>query len=149
MPTTQQTSGLRSIGYVIVFVRDMNRSVAFYRDTLGIPTKEVTPHWTEFDLQGTTLALHGVEGEYPPAPKPLADPSQKKGVAQEIVFSASDPLRARDTLVKAGVNVSKPKMVHPAGDQVGVSCLFEDPDGNLLSVYGLVPNDVWAKQGQG
>lgn len=147
MTTTQDSPSICSIGYVIVFVRDMNRSVAFYRDTLGIPTKEVTPYWTEFALQGTTLALHGVEGEYPPAPKPLADPAQKKGVAQEIVFNVSDPLHVRDTLVKAGVNVAKPKMVHPAGDHVGVSCLFEDPDGNLLSVYGLVPNDVWAKQG--
>lgn len=147
MTTTQQGSGLRSIGYVIVFVRDMERSIAFYRDSLGIPTKSVTPHWTEFALQGTTLALHAVEGEYPPAPKPLADPSQKKGVMQEIVFNVTDPLRVRDVLVMAGVNVAKPKMVHPAGDHVGVSCLFEDPDGNLLSVYGLVANDVWAKQG--
>jgi hypothetical protein len=32
---------------------------------------------------------------------------------------------------------------------VGVACLFEDPDGNLLSAYGLVPGDAWKKVSAG
>jgi catechol 2,3-dioxygenase-like lactoylglutathione lyase family enzyme len=135
----------RSIGYVIVFVRDMRRSIAFYKDTLGLPAKMESAHWTEFDLGATTLALHGVDDGRGPAPKPLADPAQKKGVAIEVVFTVDDPLDARAALVKAGVVVAPPKHVHDAGPKVGVSCLFEDPDGNLLSAYGLVSADVWKK----
>ena len=46
------------INYSIVFVSDMTRSVAFYRDVVGIPLKFETPEWTEFMTDGATLALH-------------------------------------------------------------------------------------------
>jgi catechol 2,3-dioxygenase-like lactoylglutathione lyase family enzyme len=46
------------VSYAIIFVSDMKRSVAFYRDTLGLPLKFETPGWTEFATQGATLALH-------------------------------------------------------------------------------------------
>ncbi len=39
----------------------MNRSVAFYRDVLGLPLKFQTPHWTEFNAESATLALHAAE----------------------------------------------------------------------------------------
>ena len=44
------------VSYAIVFVSDMGRSVAFYRDVLGLPLKFETPHWTEFATDGATLA---------------------------------------------------------------------------------------------
>jgi catechol 2,3-dioxygenase-like lactoylglutathione lyase family enzyme len=46
------------LGYVIVFVADMNQAVAFYRDTLGLPLKFQSPEWSEFATGETTLALH-------------------------------------------------------------------------------------------
>ena len=46
------------VNYAIVFVSDMNRSVEFYRDVLGLPLKFETPGWTEFATDGATLALH-------------------------------------------------------------------------------------------
>ncbi|MGD2108352.1 MAG: VOC family protein [Phycisphaerae bacterium] len=46
------------VSYAIVFVSDMSRSVAFYRDVLGFPLKFETPQWTEFSTEGATLALH-------------------------------------------------------------------------------------------
>ncbi len=136
-------AGIRGIAYVMLFVRDMNRSVAFYRDQLGLPPRMVTPHWTEFDLPGTTLALHLADAGWPPAPAPAADPGKKVGAPNEIVFTADDPLAVRDELARRGVRIAPPKHVYDAGDRVGVSCLFEDPDGNLLSVYGLVAKTVW------
>ena len=47
------------IDYTMVVVSDMARSVAFYRDLLGIPLKFESPDWTEFLTGTTTLALHG------------------------------------------------------------------------------------------
>lgn len=47
--------------YAIVFVSDMQRSVAFYRDVIGLPLKFETPEWTEFATGGGTLALHAGE----------------------------------------------------------------------------------------
>ena len=44
--------------YAIKFVDDMDRGVAFYRDTLGLTLKFATPFWSEFDTGAVTLALH-------------------------------------------------------------------------------------------
>ena len=46
------------INYAIVFVSDMKRSIAFYRDIVGVPLKFESPGWTEFNTEGSTLALH-------------------------------------------------------------------------------------------
>jgi lactoylglutathione lyase len=47
------------VDYVMVNVSDMRRSVAFYRDTLGLRLKFESPAWSEFETGATTLALHG------------------------------------------------------------------------------------------
>jgi len=44
--------------HAIKFVDDMDRAVAFYRDTLGLKLRFATPHWSEFDTGAVTLALH-------------------------------------------------------------------------------------------
>ncbi len=46
------------VSYAIVFVSDMDRSVAFYRDVIGLRLKFESPGWTEFATDGATLALH-------------------------------------------------------------------------------------------
>lgn len=46
------------LNYAIVFVSDMKRAVAFYRDVVGLPLKFESPGWTEFASGGATLALH-------------------------------------------------------------------------------------------
>jgi lactoylglutathione lyase len=49
------------IDYIMVNVSAMDRSVAFYRDTLGLTLKLETPGWTEFETGASVLALHLVE----------------------------------------------------------------------------------------
>ena len=44
----------------MINVSDMGRSVAFYRDTLGLPVKFESTEWSEFETGPITLALHGV-----------------------------------------------------------------------------------------
>ncbi len=46
------------IEYSIIFVSDMARSVAFYKDVIGMPLKFESPGWTEFNTDGATWALH-------------------------------------------------------------------------------------------
>ena len=53
------------ISYSIVFVSDMKRSVAFYRDIVGMPLKFESPGWTEFATDGATFALHPSEAARP------------------------------------------------------------------------------------
>lgn len=49
------------IEYAIVFVSDMSKAVAYYRDVLGLPLRFESPGWTEFASEGATLALHASE----------------------------------------------------------------------------------------
>ncbi|MEP6955388.1 MAG: VOC family protein [Chthoniobacterales bacterium] len=49
------------INYAIVFVSDMKRSLAFYRDVIGLSLRFESPDWSEFATEGATLALHGSE----------------------------------------------------------------------------------------
>ena len=49
---------MTKLRYVILFVSDMERSVAFYRDVLGWPLTWHSPERAEFATEGTTLALH-------------------------------------------------------------------------------------------
>ena len=49
------------VSYAIVFVSDMKRSVAFYRDVVGLPLKFDSPEWSEFATDGATFALHRAE----------------------------------------------------------------------------------------
>ena len=143
MATMPPSVGLRSICYVIVFVRDMQKAIAFYRDRVGLPLRAEGPQWTEFDLRGTTLALHPMVTTKDAPKRSVAESGSRVGVGIEIVLYAPDPLAMREELLARGVGVAKPKMVHDSDDQVGVACLFEDLDGNVLSVYGIVPKAVW------
>jgi len=53
------------LGYAIHFVADMDRAVAFYRDTVGLALKFASPGWSEFATGETTLALHPASKENP------------------------------------------------------------------------------------
>ena len=60
------------IDYVMIMVADMQRSIQFYRDRLGIPLKFESPGWTEFATGTTVLALHGAGKEGTGAKEPVA-----------------------------------------------------------------------------
>src|SRR5579872_5786273 len=62
---TNMSIQLKQLDYVIVYVSNMQRSLAFYRDTLGLTLKFTSPGWTEFVTGTTTIALHvvGSQGE--------------------------------------------------------------------------------------
>jgi len=51
--------------YAIQYVDEMERAVAFYRDTVGLTLRFQSPYWTEFDTGGTTLALHPSSDAHP------------------------------------------------------------------------------------
>jgi catechol 2,3-dioxygenase-like lactoylglutathione lyase family enzyme len=51
--------------HAIKFVDDMDRAVAFYRDTLGLTLRFASPHWSEFETGVVTLALHPASARNP------------------------------------------------------------------------------------
>ena len=51
--------------YLMKFVADMDKAVAFHRDTLGLPLKFQSPGWSEFATGEVTLALHPANEKKP------------------------------------------------------------------------------------
>lgn len=53
------------LSYAIKYVADMDKAVAFHRDTLGLQLKFASPFWSEFATGETSLALHSASPEHP------------------------------------------------------------------------------------
>ena len=52
--------------YAIKYVADMDASVAFHREVLGLDLKFASPFWTEFATGESVLALHAASDEHEP-----------------------------------------------------------------------------------
>jgi predicted enzyme related to lactoylglutathione lyase len=104
----------------MVYVRDMERAVPFYRDVLGLPLQMQSPGWSQFDLGGgMILGLHVVMGEAK-APQPGWVPS----------FQVDDVKAAKQRLVDAGATIALD--FHDIPNGVVLECL--DPDGNPIDL---------------
>lgn len=112
------------IDYTMVVVSDMARSVAFYRDLLGIPLKFESPDWTEFLTGTTTLALHG--GGLVPEPSAQGNGDKYAGTCS-IGFNVEDVDKTYQELKAKGARfVMPPTQREGEGIKLAV-CI--DPDG--------------------
>jgi lactoylglutathione lyase len=114
------------VNYAIVFVSDMERSVAFYRDVIGLPLRFESTHWTEFATEGATLALH--LSEEPGVPKARAKGEAPGSCRPGLSVPNLDEFHQR--MVANGVAcLQEPKVVF--GSRVAQ---YSDPDGLTISV---------------
>ena len=110
----------RKVGAVILLVSDMEKSIRFYRDTLGIPIKIKSKAWTEFFNKDTVLALH-------PAKKKS---KMKTGSGMLVGFEVSD----LDSTVKKLKEKKVKFFKKPKEEPFGKHAIIEDPDGHLVSI---------------
>lgn len=123
----------KQIDYTMVVVSDMERSVEFYRDKLGIPLKFQSPDWTEFATGTTTLALHG--GGVPSQHQPSGDPSKAAG-ACSFGFNVDDVDKTYEELKAKGIRfVMPPTQREGEGIKLAVAM---DPDGLPISFAQLM-----------
>ena len=120
---------IESLGHVVLRVRDLERSEAFYHELLGIPISTRAPDWgmTFFTLgEHHDLAISALGG----AAK--AADAGRVGL-DHVAFRVKgglDGLRAAKTrLEDAGLTVAAVDHV------VTKSLYFEDPDGNRVEIY--------------
>jgi lactoylglutathione lyase len=121
------------IDYTMIVVSDMDRSVEFYRDKLGIPLKFQSPEWTEFATGATTLALHG--GGVPAKGPPQGDPSKRAG-ACSIGFNVENVDKTYEELQAKGIRfVMPPTQREGEGIRLAVAI---DPDGLPVSFAQVI-----------
>ena len=110
----------RAVDFVVYNVSDMERSTAFYRDTLGIDAKllEEGGGWTEFDTPPVALALC--------AP---SDEDWKGGPA--VALAVDDVHATVEELRGKGVTI----LTEPYESSVCYMAFVADPDGNRVCIH--------------
>ena len=109
---------------VILYVKDMNKMVQFYRDVLDLRLTDPTlinpadENWVTFETGNCLLALHsGGKGDVGTD-------------APRIVFRVQDIKSARFQLLEAGITVGEIQSPTP-----GIAvCDARDPEGNSFSI---------------
>jgi lactoylglutathione lyase len=120
------------VDYIKVNVSDMSRSVAFYRDILGLLLKFESPAWTEFQTGATTLALHlkraRLDGEGQAPPEPLAG-TCSIGFSVEDVAATHRQLEARGAQFVLAPTVQANEGIRLAAcvDPDGLTIAFAEP----------------------
>jgi lactoylglutathione lyase len=120
------------VNYAIIFVSDMKRSVAFYRDVVGLPLKFETTHWTEFATGGATLALHLSE---------IANPAEEP--SEELPAGRCRPglgVPNLDEFHRRMMEKNVPCIQEPKETFGARIAQYADPDGLTISVSEEKPN---------
>jgi len=134
---------IRSLGHVVLRVRDRARAEAFYGGLLGLP---LCARYDEdgFRMAFFTLGNHHdfavmeVSGEGGPQ---TGDAVGLDHVAFNIGTTLDELRAAKATLEAAGIEV------RPIDHEVTQSLYFRDPDGNGIEVY-VDTSDVWRRDPQ-
>lgn len=117
---------LNKVAVLMLGVKDLARSAAFYRDTLGLqPLGEVPGEFAFFKAGDLMLALSV------PHAKPENSPSVVG--AMEVVFGVENVTASYEALKARGVHfVREPR--HATGENW--SAVLTDPNGHRLSIFG-------------
>jgi catechol 2,3-dioxygenase len=134
---------VRELGHLVLYVRDVRRSAAFYRDVLGwrqiMPQPGVDPVGAAAFSSGRThheLLLIEVGADATPIPRGRRVGMYHFGLN---VGESDDDLRAMvATLENAGATI-----VGASDHTVTHSLYIEDPDGNEIELYVDVPGVDW------
>ncbi|MFQ5460273.1 MAG: VOC family protein, partial [Anaerolineae bacterium] len=113
---------VRGVDMVIVFVSDMDRSLAWYEQVLGLVPKVRHGDWATFDLPGTTLALHAT-GDMPTG-----------GQRTMACFDVEDYAAAKSDLEAKGC-----RFVFENSTPASIFGTFTDPDGTQLQILQRQP----------
>ena len=127
-PSSATTPAVGPLGQVSLWARDVARTEAFYRDTLGLPHIFTFGELAFFDMGGVRLYVHCV---------PDAD-----WKASSILYFRVDDIDATVKSLGASgvVFVGQPHRIHrdeATGDEEWMA-FFEDPDRNMLALMSRV-----------
>ena len=125
---TPASLSLNTLGQIALTVSDVERSTAFYRDTLGMPFLFAFPGLAFFKLGDVRLMLS------------LPEQQDPRSMASPLYFRVHDIARAHQTLVERGVRFrDEPHIVHRDATMQLWMTFFSDPDENLLALMEEKP----------
>ena len=134
---------IRSLGHVVLRVKDRDRSERFYRDLLGLNL------CARLDENGYKMAFFTLGNHHDLAVMEVSGDDSRRGpnavglhhVAFNIGTTLDELREAKAKLDAAGV------VLRPVDHDVTKSLYFEDPDGNGVELYVDV-SDAWRQDPQ-
>ncbi len=121
---------VKKVGNVILAVKDIDKSIQFYHELIGLPIKNQRRSWVDLGTSGALLSLH---------PASLSDQhiggSIENGIT--IGFLVGDVKSAVEELRSKGVKIHRDIVVKDAGKNAVVL----DPDDYLISLFEPIFDD--------
>ena len=123
---------LNQIGQIFVNVKDLDRAIEFYRDTLGMTFLfQAPPNMAFFDCGGIRIMLG------------IADRPDLDHPASIIYYKVDDIERVYEIFKARGVEfIVKPHLVAPMPAYDLWLADFKDSEGNVVALMSEVPREV-------
>ena len=115
---------IKRIGNVILAVKDLDTSIKFYNDILGMPIKNERRNWVDLGSTGAILSLHPAS-----ITAPHSGTSIDNGVL--IGLTVGDLNSAIEELREKGVKVYREIQERDAGK----NAIVLDPDDYMISLF--------------
>lgn len=110
---------ISSLDSIIIYVSDLDRSINWYQETLGLKIAAQHGHFATFQLGGVRLSLHAAD----------LSPDAKRADTSMPVFLVEDYKSTIESMEKKGVNFIYENQIPTA--RFGT---FLDPDGNPIQI---------------
>lgn len=121
---------IKKVGNIILAVQDLDKSLAFYHDYIGLPIKKQRRSWIDLGSTGALLSLH-----------PASLTAEHSGSSLEngitIGFLVGDVKSAVEELKSKGVKVYRDVQDREAGK----NAIVLDPDEYLVSLFEPIFED--------
>lgn len=120
----------RRLAYAILFVSDLERSIGFYRDVIGLPFRFANESYAEFSTEGAKFSLFARSRlpELLGQEVPEANVPWPQG---EVAFFVEDVDAEYERLADVGVRVLAPPTDRVWGER---TLHLADPDGNVVEL---------------
>ena len=115
---------VKKVGNVILAVKDIDKSIAFYHDLIGLPIKNQRRSWVDLGKSGALLSLH-------PASLTAEHIGSSIDNGISIGFLVGDVKSAVEELKSKGVTIYRDIVEREAGK----NAIVLDPDDYMVSLF--------------
>ena len=121
---------IKKVGNVILAVKDLDKSVQFYNEIIGLPIKDRRKTWVDLGTSGALLSLHPASSDVE-----HVGSSIENGIS--IGFLVGDVKSALEELKTKGVTIHRDIIEK----EVGKNAVILDPDQYLISLFEPIFED--------
>jgi lactoylglutathione lyase len=123
----EEAARIKRVDYVILYVADLPRSIAFYRDVIGLPFRFEESGYAEFATETSKFALY----DRSQLKELIGREAIEGGPAGEVAFLVEDVDAEAERLEKAGVRVLSGPVDRAWGQR---TLHLLDPDGFVVEL---------------